>query len=49
MHAGKLLMLFNVLHANISPKHEGREVKEGEKWVIRTDLCVRKEKSRFEE
>ena len=21
-------------------KHEGREVTEGEKWVIRTDLCV---------
>ena len=27
--------------------HEGREVTEGEKWVIRTDLCVRREKSRF--
>lgn len=22
--------------------HEGREVREGEKWVIRTDLCVRR-------
>jgi hypothetical protein len=22
--------------------HEGREVLEGEKWVIRSDLCVRK-------
>jgi len=22
--------------------HEGREVKEGEKWVIRSDLCVRR-------
>jgi hypothetical protein len=28
-------------------QHEGREVTDGEKWVIRTDLCVRKEKSRF--
>ncbi|KAG9240457.1 hypothetical protein BJ878DRAFT_430243 [Calycina marina] len=26
--------------------HEGREVTEGEKWVIRSDLCVRKEKSK---
>jgi hypothetical protein len=25
-------------------QHEGREVTEGEKWVIRTDLCVRREK-----
>lgn len=22
--------------------HEGREVLEGEKWVIRSDLCVKK-------
>jgi len=22
--------------------HEGREVLEGEKWVIRSDLCVRR-------
>jgi hypothetical protein len=22
--------------------HEGREVIEGEKWIIRTDLCVRR-------
>lgn len=22
--------------------HEGREVVEGEKWVIRSDLCVRR-------
>jgi len=28
-------------------QHEGREVKEGEKWVIRTDLCVKREKPRF--
>lgn len=28
-------------------KHEGREVSEGEKWVIRTDLCVRRGKSRL--
>lgn len=28
-------------------QHEGREVTEGEKWVIRSDLCVKKEKSRF--
>lgn len=22
--------------------HEGREVREGEKWIIRSDLCVRR-------
>lgn len=22
--------------------HEGREVVEGEKWVVRSDLCVRR-------
>jgi hypothetical protein len=27
-------------------QHEGREVLEGEKWVIRTDLCVKKAKGR---
>jgi len=34
-------------HGNDCMLHEGREVIEGEKWVIRTDLCVKKEKSRF--
>lgn len=28
-------------------QHEGREVTDGEKWVIRSDLCVRRGKSRF--
>ena len=28
-------------------QHEGREVLEGEKWVIRSDLCVKRGKSRF--
>jgi hypothetical protein len=26
--------------------HEGREVLEGEKWVIRSDLCVRRNNTR---
>lgn len=34
-------------HGNECMLHEGREVLEGEKWVIRTDLCVRKVKGRF--
>jgi len=29
-------------HGNDCMLHEGREVKEGEKWVIRTDLCVKR-------
>lgn len=28
-------------HGNDCMLHEGREVLEGEKWVLRTDLCVR--------
>lgn len=36
-------------HGNDCMLHEGREVIDGEKWVIRTDLCVKKEKSRFGE
>lgn len=27
---------------NATFKHEGREVREGEKWVIRSDLCVKR-------
>jgi len=34
-------------HGNDCMLHEGREVTDGEKWVIRTDLCVKREKSRF--
>ncbi|PMD57535.1 uncharacterized protein K444DRAFT_644412 [Hyaloscypha bicolor E] len=34
-------------HGNDCMLHEGREVTDGEKWVIRTDLCVKKERSRF--
>jgi hypothetical protein len=34
-------------HGNDCMLHEGREVTEGEKWIIRTDLCVRREKSGF--
>ena len=26
----------------VAAQHEGREVKAGEKWVIRTDLCVKR-------
>lgn len=29
-------------HGNDCLLHEGREVKEGEKWVIRSDLCVKR-------
>ncbi|KAG4417979.1 hypothetical protein IFR04_008873 [Cadophora malorum] len=34
-------------HGNDCMLHEGREVLEGEKWVIRSDLCVKREKPRF--
>ncbi|KAL5331514.1 hypothetical protein ACEPPN_001048 [Leptodophora sp. 'Broadleaf-Isolate-01'] len=34
-------------HGNDCMLHEGREVLEGEKWVIRSDLCVKRGKSRF--
>ncbi|KAH7333430.1 hypothetical protein BKA65DRAFT_44839 [Rhexocercosporidium sp. MPI-PUGE-AT-0058] len=34
-------------HGNDCMLHEGREVLEGEKWVIRSDLCVQRDKSRF--
>ncbi|KAH8599265.1 hypothetical protein B0O99DRAFT_386141 [Bisporella sp. PMI_857] len=39
-------MLLLHKHGNDCMLHEGREVIEGEKWVIRSDLCVRREKSR---
>lgn len=29
-------------HGNECLLHEGREVTSGEKWVIRSDLCVKK-------
>ena len=29
-------------HGNDCMLHEGSEVKEGEKWIIRSDLCVRR-------
>ena len=29
-------------HGNDCMLHEGREVTAGEKWVIRSDLCVRR-------
>ncbi|KAI9050424.1 hypothetical protein LZ554_005589 [Drepanopeziza brunnea f. sp. 'monogermtubi'] len=34
-------------HGNDCMLHEGREVLEGEKWVIRSDLCVKRGKSKF--
>ncbi|KAG0650521.1 hypothetical protein D0Z07_3137 [Hyphodiscus hymeniophilus] len=40
-------MLLLHKHGNDCMLHEGREVTEGEKWVIRTDLCVKREKSGF--
>lgn len=33
-------------HGNQCMLHEGREVMEGEKWVIRSDLCVRRNNTR---
>lgn len=39
LEVGKLLLH---RHGNDCMLHEGREVTEGEKWVIRTDLCVRR-------
>jgi len=33
-------------HGNQCMLHEGREVLEGEKWVIRSDLCVRRNNTR---
>ncbi|KUJ07266.1 uncharacterized protein LY89DRAFT_712093 [Mollisia scopiformis] len=36
-------------HGNDCMLHEGRAVTDGEKWIIRTDLCVKREKSRFAE
>ncbi|KAG9230870.1 hypothetical protein BJ875DRAFT_139018 [Amylocarpus encephaloides] len=33
-------------HGNECMLHEGREVTEGEKWVIRTDLCVKRGRPR---
>ncbi|KAH8802859.1 hypothetical protein F5884DRAFT_487377 [Xylogone sp. PMI_703] len=35
-------MLLLHKHGSDCLLHEGREVKEGEKWVIRSDLCVRR-------
>lgn len=29
-------------HGNDCMLHEGREVKKGEKWVLRSDLCVKR-------
>ncbi|KAH8667394.1 hypothetical protein BGZ60DRAFT_409148 [Tricladium varicosporioides] len=40
-------MLLLHKHGNECMLHEGREVIEGEKWIIRSDLCVRRERSRF--
>ncbi|KAL3420224.1 hypothetical protein PVAG01_08723 [Phlyctema vagabunda] len=40
-------MLLLHKHGNDCMLHEGREVLDGEKWVIRTDLCVRRERSIF--
>ena len=38
LEVGKLLLH---RHGKDCLLHEGREVTEGEKWVIRSDLCVR--------
>ncbi|KAM3068468.1 hypothetical protein ACMFMG_009609 [Clarireedia jacksonii] len=35
-------------HGNDCMLHEGREVLEGEKWIIRTDLCVKRVTPRIE-
>jgi len=35
-------MLLLHKHGDDCLLHEGREVKDGEKWVLRTDLCIRK-------
>lgn len=35
-------MLLLHKHGNDCMLHEGREVLEGEKWVIRSDLCVKR-------
>jgi hypothetical protein len=35
-------MLLLHKHGNECMLHEGREVTAGEKWVIRSDLCVRR-------
>ena len=35
-------MLLLHRHGDECMLHEGREVKKGEKWVIRSDLCVRR-------
>ena len=32
----------NIQHGNDCMLHEGREVIAGEKWVIRSDLCVKR-------
>lgn len=29
-------------HGNDCMLHEGREVLDGEKWIIRTDVCVKR-------
>jgi hypothetical protein len=31
-----------LIDANVVLQHEGREVTAGEKWVLRTDLCVKR-------
>ena len=33
---------YSKLTSAVAAQHEGREVKAGEKWVIRTDLCVKR-------
>lgn len=41
-------MLLLHKHGNDCMLHEGREVVDGEKWVIRSDLCVARGKSKFD-
>lgn len=38
--------LYRIFSYSNNDQHEGREVLDGEKWVIRTDLCVARGKSR---
>lgn len=39
LEVGKVLLH---RHGNDCLLHEGREVTEGEKWIIRSDLCVKR-------
>lgn len=46
MLVSSISLSFKVTSGLTTRQHEGREVLEGEKWVVRTDLCVRRESTR---